>query len=336
MRSALKTALSLMSVAAALLGASPAQAVLTLTAAGISDGFVLSTFVGPYGSGGGYGPLAQAVLPSGNIVSPSSFDGKIYVFSDVDGQTLGSAVSATSYACQTGNCNYAMATAGGLAYGAQAFGGTYERFANDGSRTILPGLAAAGLRGFLGMWGNPINGHIIAASSAGLVDINPVADTFRVINAGLFPDGVSVSKDGLVAFVENGGTIQSYSIATGALIHTYFTGHAPDGTGVIYGGLFDGDIIVNNNDGTLGLLDPSKVDGDPLQFVIIASGGTRGDFVSPDTNNGTLFLSQNERVMRLTCPNCSFVPPTDVPEPTGLALFGTALFAAAMVRRRRR
>lgn len=97
-------------------------------------------------------------------------------------KTLAGAVSATSYVCQTGNCNWAMATAGGQVYGAQAFGGLYEHFANDGSHTPLPGLEAAGLRGFLGMWGNPLDGHIIAASYSGLVDINPVADTFRVIN----------------------------------------------------------------------------------------------------------------------------------------------------------
>ena len=154
-----------------------------------------------------------------------------------------------------------------------------------------------------------------------------------MINAGLFPDGVSVSADGLIAYVENGGAIQSYSIATGALIQTYSTGHSPDGTGVISGGLFNGDIIVNNNDGTVGLLDPTT-----SLFTIIANGGTRGDFVSPDLSNGTLFLSQNEEVARLSCgPGCSIGGP---PPPNGaqnprrsrylvLALLDSASRAAA-------
>ena len=313
-----------------------AQAGLTLTAAGIADGFTLSTFVSGYNAG--YGPLAQGVLPNGKIITGSAFDQKIYVFDDVDGQTLGSAISATPYACQTGNCNYAMATAGGQVYGAQAFGGIYEKFAANGTRTPIPNLQAAGLFGHLGVWGNPSNGHLIAASNQGLVEIDPVAGTFRIINGSLFPDGVSVSPDGSTAYVENGGAIQAYRISDGALLHTYFTGHAPDGTGVITGGIFDGDVIVNNNDGTVGLLDIHLADGDPAQFTIIASGGTRGDFVSPDLNNGTLFISQNEQVARLSCgPGCSIGgPPPGLPEPGSLALLGLGAFALVAVRRRKR
>jgi len=102
------------------------------------------------------------------------------------------------------------------------------------------------------MWGNPTNGHLISSSSQGLIDIDPIAGSFRVINAGVNPDGVTVSPDGTVAYVEAGGAIQSYNIATGALLRTFATGHSPDGTGVISGGLFNGDVIVNNNDGTVG------------------------------------------------------------------------------------
>ncbi len=211
----------------------------------------------------------------------------------------------------------------------QAFGGHYLHFANDGSSSAIGG-AVAGLTSFLGMWADPVNGHVISASNSGLVDIDPLAGTFRVINATLFPDGVSVSPDGTTAYVENGGTIQSYSIATGALIQTYFTGHSPDGTGVITGGIFNGDVVVNNNDGTVGLLDPIT-----SVYTLIATGGTRGDFVSPDLNNGTLFLSQNEQVARLTCgADCSFVPPPPgIPEPGTLVLLGLGIAGLAFSRR---
>jgi hypothetical protein len=187
------------------------------------------------------------------------------------------------------------------------------------------------------MWGNPVNGHIISSSDSGLVDIDPVAGTFRVINASVFGDGVTISADGTVAYVEVSGGISAYNIASGALLHSFTTGHSPDGTGVISGGLFNGDIIVNNNDGTVGLLDPSKANGDPTQFVIIATGGTRGDFVSPDLNNGTLFLSQNEEVARLSCgPNCSIgAPSPGAPEPATVLLFCAGLSALFLKRRSR-
>ena len=313
----------------------PARAGLVLTQAGIDDGFSLTAFVSGYNFGGNYGPLSQAILPSGNVVTGSVGDGKVYVFNDTDGQTLASAVSSTPYACQTGNCNFAMATAGGQAYGAQAFGGVYEHFANDGSFTPIPNLQAANLVSYLGMWANPVTGHLISASNQGLVDIDPVAGTYTVINAGLFPDGVSVSPDGLTAYVENGGTLQSYSLVTGTLLSTFFTGHGPDGTGVIIGGTHNGQVIVNNNDGTVGLLDPTKPNGDPSQFVIIADGGTRGDFVSPDTSNGTLFLSQYEQVLRLSCGADCSIGTSPTPEPASLAMFGSGIAALAFFRRRK-
>lgn len=311
----------------------PAHADLALTQAGVNDGFTLTTFVNGYN--GQYGPLAQGIAPNGNVITGSRLNNEIFVFKDIDGQTLASAVASTPYSCTTGNCNFAMATAGGQVYGAQAFGGVYEHFANDGSFVPIPNLQANNLVDSLGMWGDPVNGHIISASNQGLVDINPLTGTFRVINAALFPDGVTVSPDGTIAYVAVGGEIQSYNIANGALINTFATGHSPDGTGVISGGKFNGDVIVNNNDGTVGLLDPTKASNDPNQFVIIANGGTRGDFVSPDTSNGTLFLSQNEQVARLSCgPGCSIGgPPPSVPEPATFVLFGTALAAFALIRR---
>ncbi len=49
--------------------ASPADASLTLTPAGIADGFTLSTFVSGYNAQ--YGPLAQGILPNGNMLTGS-------------------------------------------------------------------------------------------------------------------------------------------------------------------------------------------------------------------------------------------------------------------------
>jgi hypothetical protein len=315
----------------------PANASLMLNSTGTSLGFTLTTFVSGYSAQ--YGPLSQGNLSNGNIITGSRLGTQIYVFSDVDGQTLADAISSTPYTCQTGNCNFAMATAGGQVYGAQAQGGTFLQFANDGSSTPIPNLQAAGLTDNLGMWGDPVNGHLIASTNLGLANIDPVAGTYSLIVPGLFPDGVTVSPDGLTAYVEVGGAIRAYSIVTGMLLATYSVGHSPDGTGVISGGNLDGDVIVNNNDGTVGLLDPSQPNGSPTQYQIIATGGTRGDFVSPDANNGTLFLAQNEQVARLSCgPGCSIgsTGPGDTPEPGTLALSAIACAGLILVRRRPR
>jgi hypothetical protein len=313
-----------------------AHAALSLTAAGITDGFVLSTFVNGY-SFGTYGPLGQGIDSAGHVITGSAGDGKVYVFKDIDNQTLASAISATPYAAQTGNSNLAMTTLNGHVYGAQLQGpADYREFFDDGSSTPLPGAvnAPGGLTNDLGLWGDPSSGFLFAASNSGIAKINPLTGAFTVIDPGVFPDGLTVSPDGSTLYAEVGGGISSFNAVTGAFIQSYNVGHNPDGTGVIVGGLFNGQVIVNNNDGNVGLLNP--VNGD---YAIIAEGGTRGDFVSPDRSNGTLFMSELDAVYRLSCgPGCSIGSTPGIPEPStwALMILGFGAAGAALRRQGRR
>ena len=86
----------------------------------------------------------------------------------------------------------------------------------------------------------------------------------------------------------------------------------------------------NNNNGTVALINPTTG-----HFDIIASGGTRGDYVGLDGNNGSLFLTQTNTVDRLSCgPGCFFTPPPQVPEPSTITIFGLAVGGVAIIRRR--
>ena len=315
------------------LASQPAAAgTLTLTPAGIADGFTLTTFatLDPGNTGCCTGPFGLAVAANGNVIVANNMTSSRYAFADVDGQTIGTALFTQSVSSST----VAYAHAGGQAYGGQ--NGKFVQLNNDGSvNHVLTGVTASP---YLGMWGSPTTGHIIATSSQGVIDIDPLANggagSFTVLNGGLFGDGITVSPDGKTGYIESGGNIYSFNVATGAVITGYSGFSAPDGTGVISSSnQLNGDVIVNNNFGEVDLLNPTT-----SMFTAIATGGTRGDYVSPDTNNGTLFMDFSDVVERLSCgPNCSIggPPPQPVPEPAPWSLFGLGLLGAALALRRR-
>jgi DNA-binding beta-propeller fold protein YncE len=255
--------------------------------------------------------------------------------------------SFTKYVCRIIESSLLRSVIGGpagflritLCDGAQIQASPIMQFSNGG--TFAPmgpvGSPVGSLNDNLGLWGDPVNGHLIAASSSGLVDITPSTGAVRVINSSLFPDGVTVSPDGTKIFAALNGNVVEVDMTSGAILATFNgQGRGPDGTGVLIGGQFNGDIVVNNNDGTVGLIDPTVVN--PTE-TIIANMGTRGDFVSADTSNGTLFLSQLQAVDRLGCgPGCSISVSPGVPEPSTwvMMLLGFAGLGFAFRQSRRK
>jgi len=297
------TRVSLLTAAGVLLAAGSLQAAApTITPAGAALGFTITTFATPDpGKTTCCGPFGVTVLSNGNITVSDAVTNVRYVWPDIDGQTIGSAITST--ASNSGAAAYA--NAGGKPYG--AYSGRFVQFKDDATVDhILTGVTPGPT---LGMWGNPVNGHIIALSSVGLIDIDPLdaggLGSYRFIVA-VNGDGLSVSPDGKTAYIAFSPNIRGYDIATGALVFGPVAFPSPDGTGVISSfNSLNGQIVVNDNNGSIYLLDPVA-----MTSVIIASGGTRGDYVSPDTNNGTLFLDYTDVVARLSCgAGCSFAGP---------------------------
>lgn len=309
--------------------AGSAQATLTLTGSATGLGFSLTTFatVAPGNSGCCKGPFGMAVTGNGNVIVSS--DATRYVFANTDGQTQGSALFTTP----SDSFTAAYAHAGGLAYGWA--GGRFVQFKDDGSVDhILTGVTPGP---YLGMWGAP-NGHVIATSGAGLIDINPLdaggLGSYRVINASLFGDGVTVSPDGLTAYLEYAGGILPVDITTGAT-SALISFPSPDGTGIIIGGALNGNLIVNNNNGEVDMYDFSTGITTVLATASDPYGTDRGDYTAIDTK-GCLFLAEGDRVDRLCLAGGGIGNPNPhAPEPASLALVGLGLLAAFARRRSR-
>ncbi len=289
---------------AALSIANPEAYALELTAAGIADGFTLSEFVSGF-PGGSVGPLGMAVNSDGNVIVNDS-NGLNYVFTDVDGQTVANALSSTP------NPGYppAYAYSNGSVWGSTGFGGQFVKLNNDGTvNTTYSSIPVTN-----GLWTNPVNGHLLGAGGAGIIDIDVsgATPTYRVVTSS-GSDGVTVSPDGKTVY--NTG-VTGFDIATGAVVYGTFSVSGADGMGVISGGALNGDIVVNSNYGFVALLNSLG------NQTIIADTGSRGDYTSPDRTDGSLFLTQSDSIWRLKIAGGTIGggPTPGVPEPSTWAM----------------
>jgi hypothetical protein len=339
MKSRAKTTVGVaLAAAVSVLAASPQAhaGILTLTAQGIADGFTLSQFAylnTGYENTSNFGPFGVAYAGGGKVIVSNAANNTMYSFNDVDGQTVGSALNTIPGA---GTSTAGMASLAGGAYGYNPSTGGFAAYNSDG--TINHSLTGVGASVYLGMAGDPSRNTIIATSGSGLIEIDPFASgglgSSRLI-ASVFGDGVSVSADGATAYLELGGQIVGYDIASGATVLTSPFISGLDGTGVISGGAFSGQIVAISNSGFVDLFDPIT-----NSLTQIASGGSRGDYGMNDPSTGTLLMDFSEGVYRLGCGSgCSIGgggPSGAAPEPGSWALLILGFFGLGGALRARR
>jgi streptogramin lyase len=303
-----------------------AEAGLTLTSQAQADGYKLTTFASgfPNSGAGGIGPLGIVFTNSGTVLVSSYWSSEEVTFADTDNQAYpGSKAVGGSYSYGTDGLTKGL---DGTIYMANYLQGAVYALNDDGT---YKATVATGLGSVDGIATDPANGHLFVSSSNGILDVNPANGD--VVNwsathggSGYGSDGLTFSADGKTLYAAiYGNSVQGYDVASGTNVFITLVAYS-DGTALGYGSLA-GNIFANTNDGRF--LEINLKTG---AQTLLASGGSRGDFVQVDPN-GTLLITQTDSILRLTPPaGGGFGNPT--PEPSTLVLAG--LGAAGLLGRR--
>ena len=297
-----------------------ADAALTLTVAGTSQGLSLSTFASGFQvyAPNNSGPVGIAFLDNGVLVCDEPGNPLLFP-SDADGQNANNASVVLNFGPGNEEC---LLRVGSAVYMTEYPNGQVVQLNSNGTfqRTIASVSTATGLVP------NPTNGHLFVGSFLGgeIWDLNPANGALLPFASAAQPDGLALSPDGrtLYAAAANISSVVGFDTTTGTQV--YNSGQIP---GVVDGlalgtGNFAGKLFVNTNGGTL-----VEVDLSTNAQTVIASGGSRGDFVSVDPTNDTLLITQTDSVLRLS-------GATFAPEPASLSV--GALVASMFLLSRRR
>jgi hypothetical protein len=266
---------------------------LALTPAGVAAGFSLSTFASGfpsyYAGGGTYeGPIGVA-LPNDGTVLATDANGLVYQFpSHADGQVANAATAYYGYANAA-----ALAQTGSAIYMGQVANGRVVEINPDGSLKRV----VATIPDTTGIAVNPANGHLFVSDLINTiwdVDPTPGAPPPTAFAHGAF-DGLAT--DGITLYGASlfTGSVIGFNISNPSLPVAYAVDANPDGIALGTGSLA-GNLFVNTNYGNVW-----EVNVTTHATTLIASGGSRGDFVTVDSD-GTLLLTQSNSLERLHAP----------------------------------
>lgn len=295
------------------------QAQMSLTSAGTSQGLSLTTFVSNVPNSG-IGPLGTAFEPDGSVLQVDYNAGTIVRLpSDADGQNFASGTVQSTWG---GNNPTDLAQVNGVTYLTRQGTGDLVALNNDGTfnHIVVGGMPAA-----TGLAADPFTGHLFVSTLGNNViwDVDPIAGT-KTPFVNQSADGLTLSPDGTILYAEVGGHILGFNTTSKAQV--FDSGFINGADGAAAGtGFFTGELFVNTNFGQL-----VEVNEATSAQTLIGTGGSRGDFVTVDTTNNTLLITQTDRVLRLN--GASF---TSTPEPSVLSLLCAGLAGLAILRRRR-
>ncbi len=276
---------------------------LTLTPAGRAAGIVLSEFAVDFPNGscgsscGNAGPLGVAFPQSGGVLV-SDFPGNVRLFpTDTDGQSADSFAPGQNYG--QGNTGD-LALLRGNIYMGQTTLGRIVQIHSDGT---LDHVVASGLPHVTGMQANPVTGRLfLSVTDANeIVDLDPSnpQNPPVFVNVGGDIDGLTLSADGRTLYVAQNmaGHILGFdTITKQQVFDSGSIAGNPDGVAIGVGSLA-GKLFVNTNGGAV-----VEVDIATHQQTVIASGGSRGDYVRIDPRDGSALFTQTDRIIRLTFP----------------------------------
>jgi hypothetical protein len=271
---------------------------LTLTPNAQAAGFSLSTFATGFPErSDGLGPFGVAFPASGGVLVDDG-PGNVRLFpSDADNQnaTTVPPVSGASYGQSHAE---GIARVGNNLYLNMGELNQIRQINDDGTtKTVIVDVPNADAVAV-----DPLNGHLfVSAFNGAIYDVDPLAGKasvfLNVAADGLaFDPNTGILYAALYSAAGPGNRVQGFNIATKLVVFDSGTiSGGPDGIALGTGSLA-GNLFANTNGGTL-----VEVNLATTAQTVIASGGSRGDFVTVDPND-TLLVSQSDRLLRLTAP----------------------------------
>jgi hypothetical protein len=263
--------------------------VLTLTPSSIQAGFGTSIFATDF-------PAVTSVLfrdQGGELVT--DMGGNVRLFpNDIDGQSA--AYITPSQVFDPGDA-LALAKAGGTIYMTQQ---TSEDVVQLNANGNFVKQIASNMLNASGVVVNPRNGHLFVSDAYFTIyDVDPQAHTATPFVQAVVDYGLAISPDGgtLYAAGINDNHVMGYDTRTGN--STFDSGAIADGpNGLALGtGRFAGHLYISTVNGSLLDFNLSS-----RSQTMIASGGERGDFLTFDPNDGSLLVTQTDRIVRVRFP----------------------------------